>query len=149
MSKSISSVMLVFENCETAIIPVQSILWLHRGESTNVIHRYSNSINSYDMIQEFGIAIEKSCEVDLFSNVTLAERLASYDVTQVVFNYTNNIEADMFLIDWDTNSAQYSSTNQRLTFSPLGHLIFISTTAGIVKYDEDAIDTMAKYVSKK
>lgn len=140
--------MLVFENCETAVIRAESILWLHRGESSNVIHRYSNAINVYELIKEFGIAIHKDCEVELFSNVTLAERLASYDVTQVEFTFESG-EKDSYILDWDTEAMQYSSTNQRLTFTPDGHMIFIDSSAGIVKYDESAIDQMAKYLDKK
>lgn len=146
----ITSVELVFENCEVINIERKNILWAHIGGEHNQLTRCSNSLYFSECLKEFGIVIRNSVLTELSTfGSTMSERISVRDVTHVTFCDTCG-NTKTYALDWvpegmECQNNQYS-IYQRVQFTPNGHLIFISTVASMIQVDVDNIDDSADWV---
>ena len=140
---NITSVKLIFENCEAIDIPFNDILFLHIGKEYKKTHRTFNSLSIETVLKEFAIALNKYIECNFWNNQSIEERLAMRDITWV--ELCNNNEKVSYYIEWPEYDEHYS-TAQRLQYTPDGNLIFTSSTQSFIKIETDDIDHMAKSI---
>lgn len=146
----IAEVEIVFENCESISIYTKDIIQLHIDGEHKKIVRYSNALQQHTGIEQFAIVLNKRClsEQTIWGS-TLCDRLAMLDVTHVTLVDSAGHSVH-YSVDWSeddiiTSNGQYSS-NQRVQFTPKGHLIFISSTTSMIHIDSTDIDDKADFL---
>lgn len=144
---NIEEVQLVFENCEVQNFKFTDILYMYVGDESQRAYRYANGLSIEPVLKKFAIVFKKDTEADFYNGTSLVDRLSERDVTHVVF-FGANDKMVSYVIDWgeyDSCNMQYS-INQRLQFTPDGHIIFTSSTEDMIRIDAEEIDSFARYM---